>query len=105
MLFLVALFLTPLFLTIPAFATAPALIIVGFLMMQQVSRIAWDDITKAIPCFACITMMGFAYSISDGIAFGFITYTILHVLTGKAKELSWLMYVLSILFVLKYFII
>ena len=104
-LFLVALFLTPLFLTIPAFATAPALIIVGFLMMQQVSRIAWDDITKAIPCFACITMMGFAYSISDGIAFGFITYTILHVLTGKAKELSWLMYVLSILFVLKYFII
>lgn len=103
--FLVALFLTPLFLTIPAFATAPALIIVGFLMMQQVSRIAWDDITKAIPCFACITMMGFAYSISDGIAFGFITYTILHVLTGKAKELSWLMYVLSILFVLKYFII
>lgn len=104
-LFLVALFLTPLFLTIPAFATAPALIIVGFLMMQQVSHIAWNDMTKAIPCFACITMMGFAYSISDGIAFGFITYTILHVLTGKAKELSWLMYVLSILFVLKYFII
>lgn len=104
-LFLVALFLTPLFLTIPAFATAPALIIVGFLMMQQVSHIEWSDMTKAIPCFACITMMGFAYSISDGIAFGFITYTILHVLTGKAKELSWLMYVLSILFVLKYFII
>lgn len=104
-LFLVALFLTPLFLTIPAFATAPALIIVGFLMMQQVSHIDWSDMTKAIPCFACITMMGFAYSISDGIAFGFITYTILHVLTGKAKELSWLMYVLSILFVLKYFII
>ncbi|WP_187367673.1 NCS2 family permease [Murdochiella massiliensis] len=104
-LFLVALFLTPLFLTIPAFATAPALIIVGFLMMQQVSHIDWSDMTKAIPCFACITMMGFAYSISDGIAFGFITYTILHILTGKAKELSWLMYVLSILFVLKYFII
>lgn len=104
-LFLVALFLTPLFLTIPAFATAPALIIVGFLMMQQVSHIDWSDLTKAIPCFACITMMGFAYSISDGIAFGFITYTLLHVLTGKGKELSWLMYVLSILFVLKYFII
>lgn len=104
-LFLIALFLTPLFLTIPAFATAPALIIVGFLMMQQVSHIDWSDMTKAIPCFACITMMGFAYSISDGIAFGFITYTILHILTGKAKELSWLMYVLSILFVLKYFII
>ena len=81
------------------------MIIVGFLMMQQVSHIDWSDLTKAIPCFACITMMGFAYSISDGIAFGFITYTLLHVLTGKGKELSWLMYVLSILFVLKYFII
>ena len=77
-LFLLALFFSPLFLTIPSFATAPALMFVGFLMMQQVTNINWQDLTKAIPAFVTITMMGFAYSISDGIAFGFITYTILH---------------------------
>ncbi len=104
-LFLASLFLSPLFLTIPSFATAPALIIVGFLMMQQVTNIQWNDLTKAIPCFICITMMGFAYSISDGIAFGIISYTVLHLFTGKGKELSVLMYILSILFILKYFII
>ncbi len=104
-LFLVALFLSPLFLTIPSFATAPALIIVGFLMMQQVANIAWNDLTKAIPCFICISMMAFAYSISEGIAFGILSYTALHVLTGKGKEISVLMYVLSVLFILKYFLI
>ena len=104
-LFLVALFLSPLFLTIPSFATAPALIVVGFLMMQQVVNIEWNDITKAFPCFVCITMMGFSYSISEGIAFGFISYTFIHVITGKAKELSPLMYILTGLFILKFFII
>ena len=104
-LFLVALFLSPLFLTIPSFATAPALIVVGFLMMQQVVNIEWNDITKAFPCFVCITMMGFSYSISEGIAFGFISYTFIHVITGKAKELSLLMYILTGLFILKFFII
>ena len=104
-LFLVALFLSPLFLTIPSFATAPALIVVGFLMMQQVVNIEWHDITKAFPCFVCITMMGFAYSISEGIAFGFISYTFIHVITGKAKEISLLMYILTGLFILKFFII
>ena len=104
-LFLVALFLSPLFLTIPSFATAPALIVVGFLMMQQVVNIEWNDITKAFPCFVCITMMGFAYSISEGIAFGFISYTFIHVITGKAKEISLLMYILTGLFILKFFII
>ena len=104
-LFLVALFFSPLFLTIPSFATSPALIIVGFLMMQQVTKIDWSDLTEAIPCFCCITMMGFAYSISDGIAFGIISYTVLKLLTGKAKDLNVLLYVLSILFVLKYFLI
>ena len=105
LLFLVSLFLSPLFLTIPSFATAPALIVVGFLMMQQVTKIDWEDLTESIPCFCCITMMGFAYSISDGIAFGIISYTILKLLTGKAKDLNVLMYVLSILFILKYFLI
>ena len=104
-LFLLALFFSPLFLTIPSFATAPALIIVGFLMMQQVTKIDWTDLTEAIPCFCCITMMGFAYSISDGIAFGVITYTVLKLLTGKAKDLNVLLYILSILFILKYFLI
>ena len=104
-LFLLALFFSPLFLTIPSFATAPALIVVGFLMMQQVTKIDWTDLTEAIPCFCCITMMGFAYSISDGIAFGIISFTILKLLTGKSKDLNVLLYVLSILFVLKYFLI
>ncbi len=104
-LFLLALFFSPLFLTIPSFATAPALIVVGFLMMQQVNKIDWSDLTDAIPCFCCITMMGFAYSISDGIAFGIVSYTVLKLLTGKAKEINVLMYILSVLFILKYFLI
>ena len=104
-LFLAALFLSPLFLTIPSFATAPALIVVGFLMMQQLKDIEWNDMVKAIPCFICITMMGFAYSISDGIAFGVISYVVLHVLAKKTDELSPLMYILAVLFILKYFLI
>ena len=74
-------------------------------MMQQVRNIDWNDLAEAIPCFIAITMMGFAYSISDGIAFGIISYTVLKLLTGKAKDLNVLLYVLSILFVLKYFLI
>ncbi len=104
-LFLLALFLSPLFLTIPSFATAPALIVVGFLMMQQVGEIDWANLVDAIPCFACITMMGFAYSISEGISFGVITWVVLHLLAKKTDETSVLMYVLAILFVLKYFLI
>lgn len=104
-LFLLALFLSPLFLTIPSFATAPALIVVGFLMMQQVGEIDWTNLVDAIPCFACITMMGFAYSISEGISFGIITWVILHLLAKKTDETSVLMYILAILFVLKYFLI
>lgn len=104
-LFLLALFLSPLFLTVPSFATAPALIIVGFLMMQQVTKIDWENLVDAIPCFVAITMMGFAYSISEGISFGVLTWVCLHLLTGKTEKTSWLMYVLAVLFVLKYFLI
>lgn len=104
-LFLVSLFVSPLFLTIPSFATAPALIVVGFLMMQQVADINWKDLVEAIPCFVCITMMGFAYSISEGISFGIISYVVLHLLTGKTKGMSVLMYVLAGLFLLKYIIL
>lgn len=104
-LFLVALFLSPLFLTIPSFATAPALIVVGFLMMQQVVDIHWNDMVEAIPCFVAITMMGFAYSISEGISFGVISWVVLHLLTGKTEGTSLLMYLLAVLFILKYFLI
>ena len=104
-LFLLSLFLSPLFLTVPSFATAPALIVVGFMMMQQVVNIDWQNLEDAVPAFICITMMGFAYSISEGISFGIISYVVLHVLTGKTKDLNALMYILAVLFVLKYFLI
>jgi AGZA family xanthine/uracil permease-like MFS transporter len=104
-LFLLALFLSPLFLTVPSFATAPALIVVGFLMMQQVSKIDWSDLVDAIPCFISITMMAFAYSISEGISFGVISWVILHLLCKKTDETSVLMYVLAVIFVIKYFLI
>lgn len=103
--FLLSLFLSPLFLTVPSFATAPALIVVGFMMMQQVVNLDWTTLEDAVPAFVCITMMGFAYSISEGISLGIISYVLLHVLTGKAKDMNALMYVLAVLFVLKYFLI
>ena len=80
-LFLLALFLSPIFLAIPSFATAPALVIVGFLMMQQVTKITWEDMTEAIPAFICIFAMPFMYSISEGIAFGVISYVVLKLVT------------------------
>ena len=102
-LFLLALFFSPIFLAIPAFATAPALIIVGFLMMQQVAKINWtDDILTAVPAYITIFSMAFMYSISEGICFGVISYTILHVLSGKGKDVTPLMYILTVLFILKY---
>ena len=93
------------FLTIPSFATAPALIVVGFLMMQQVGKIAWDNLIDAAPCFICMTMMGFAYSISEGIALGVISWVVLHLFAKKTETISLLMYILAIIFVLKYFLI
>lgn len=103
-LFLLALIFSPLFLTIPSFATAPALIIVGFYMMGAVVKINFDDMAEAIPAFLCILAMPLAYSISEGIALGVISWTLLNLLTGKAKDkkISVLMYVLTILFILKY---
>ena len=101
-LFLLALFLSPIFLAIPSFATAPALVVVGFMMMQQVVKIAWDDVTESIPAFICIFAMPFMYSISEGIAMGVISYVILKLATGKGKKVTPLMFVLAIVFVLKY---
>ncbi|MBR2067123.1 MAG: NCS2 family permease, partial [Solobacterium sp.] len=105
LLFFVSIFLSPLFLTIPSFATSPALIIVGFLMMQQIKDLNWANVSESFPCFVCITMMGLAYSISDGIAYGIISYVAINVLLGKGKKISPLLYVLALLFILKYFII
>ncbi len=104
LLFLLALIFSPLFLTIPSFATAPALIIVGFYMMGSVAKIDFEDMTDAIPAFLCIIAMPLAYSISEGIAVGVISWTLLCLLTGKAKEkkVSILMYILTVLFILKY---
>ena len=102
-LFVLALFFSPVFLAIPAFATAPALIIVGFLMMQQVSKINWTSETlTAIPAYITIFSMAFMYSISEGICFGVISYTILHVFAGRGKDVTPLMYILTVLFILKY---
>ena len=103
-LFGLALFLSPIFLAIPSFATAPALVIVGFYMLTNVVHIDFNDISEALPCYVCIGAMPFFYSISEGISMGVITYVVLNVLTGKAKEkkISLLMYVLAVLFILKY---
>ncbi len=103
-LFLLASFFAPLFLTIPSFATAPALIIVGFMMMQQVTKIEWSDLLDAIPAYVAIFAMPFLYSISEGICLGVITYVALHLFAGKEerKKNTVLMYVLAVLFILKY---
>ena len=104
LLFLVSIVLSPLFLSIPSFATAPALIIVGFYMMCNVVKVKFDDYVEAIPAYLAILFMPIMYSISEGIVIGVISYTVLVLVTGKAKEkkLSPLMYVLSILFICKY---
>lgn len=103
-LFGLSLFLSPIFLAIPSFATAPALIVVGFYMLTNVTHIDFDDFSEALPCYICILAMPFFYSISEGISMGVISYVILNLMTGKAKEkkISALMYVLTVLFILKY---
>ena len=100
--FALALFFSPIFLAIPGAATAPALIIVGVMMMPSVKRIHWDDYCKAIPAFLTIVMMPLAYSISDGILIGVIAYVITHAISGKFKEISIPMWVLAVLFICKY---
>lgn len=100
--FLLALFFAPLFAMIPPAATAPALIIVGMLMMGSVVKINFEDVTEAIPAFLAIVMMPYTYSIAEGIVFGMLSYVLLKVFTGKYKEISPIMYVLSVLFVLSF---
>lgn len=106
-LFGLSLFLSPIFLAIPAFATAPALIVVGFYMLSNVVNIDFSDFSESIPCFICIIAMPFFYSISEGIAMGTISYVAINLLTGsfKNKKISILMYVLTVLFILKYILL
>lgn len=106
-LFLLSIVFSPLFLTIPSFAIAPALIIVGFYMMGAVAKINFEDMSDAIPAFLCIVAMPLAYSISEGISVGVISWTLINLVTGKAKEkkISIVMYVLTVLFILKYILL
>ena len=92
LLFILALFFSPIFLAIPSFATAPALIVVGFFMMQSVAKINWSDMLEAIPAFICIFAMPFMYSISEGISFGVISFVVLNAVAGKAKKITPLMW-------------
>ncbi|MCE4566691.1 NCS2 family permease [Maribellus sp. CM-23] len=103
-LFLIALFFAPLFTMVPAAATAPALILVGFFMMSPILKIDFDNFTESIPAFVTIIVMPLTYSIAEGIVFGMLSYVLLKVLTGKVKDISVVMVVLSVLFILKFFI-
>ena len=103
-LFLLSTLFAPLFTSIPSFATAPALIMVGFLMVSSVTEISFkdDNLTEAIPAYIAIIAMPLFYSISEGISLGIISYVVLNVCTGKAKKVTPLMYILTVLFILKY---
>lgn len=104
LLFFIALFLSPVFLMIPGAATAPALILVGAMMMTPIKNIKLEDYTELIPVFLTIVMMPLTFSIAEGIVFGMLSYVLLKLLTGKTKDISFIMYVLALLFVLKFFI-
>ena len=104
-LFLLSLLIAPVFTAIPSFATAPALIFVGFLMISAITGINFSDFRESIPAYLCLIAMPLTYSISEGIAIGVISYTVLNALTGKARNVMPLMYVLALLFVLKYIVL
>ena len=101
-LFLLAIVFAPIFLAVPGFATAPALIVVGYLMLSSVADIDFADASESLPAFLTIAAMPFAYSISDGIMFGVISYTLINLIAGKTKKIHWIMYILTILFIAKY---
>ncbi len=100
--FLFALFFSPLFLAVPGAATAPVLVLVGVMMMTSIKRVEFDDYSEAIPAFLCVLFMPLAYSISDGIVIGLISYVLLNLLTGKREKLTLAMYVLAVLFLFKF---
>ena len=102
--FLLCLFLAPLAQSVPSFATAPALLFVGVLMIQGITHIDWDDITEAVPAFLTIVFMPFAYSIADGIAMGFISYALVKLFTGKANTVPYMVWIIAILWVIKFMV-
>ncbi|MBR1837388.1 MAG: NCS2 family permease [Kiritimatiellae bacterium] len=101
-LFLASILLAPVFLAIPAFATAPALVVVGYMMLSSVASIDWKDVRESLPAFVALAWMPFTYSISDGIMFGIIAYTLVNAISGKAKNVSPVMYALTAVFIVKY---
>ena len=102
LLFIACLFLAPLAQSVPGFATAPALLFVGVLMIQGIVHIDWDDITEAVPAFLTVVFMPFTYSIADGIAMGFISYALIKLLTGKAKSVPYMVWIIAALWALKF---
>ena len=101
-LFLISILFAPIFKAIPGFATAPALIFVGFLMISAIVKIDFEDLTEAIPAYLCLIAMPLMYSIAEGIAIGVISYVVINLICGKAKKITPLMYILAVLFVCKY---
>ncbi len=103
-LFLVSMFFAPIFTAIPSFATAPALVVVGFLMFSNITKISFADneLTDAIPAYLCVLMMPLTYSIAEGISFGMISYVLINVLCGKRNQITPIVYVLAVLFISKY---
>ena len=103
-LFLLSAVFSPVFLAVPSFATAPALIVVGFYMMASVSKIDFSDVSEGLPAFLTIVVMPLAYSVAEGIAIGFISWTLINVIIGKSREknINPIMYVLTLLFIVKY---
>ena len=101
-LFALSLVFAPVFLAIPGFATAPALIVVGYMMLSSCADIDWQDAGEALPAFLAVAAMPFTYSISDGLMLGVIAYTAINALSGRFKRIHWIMYVLAALFVAKY---
>ena len=103
--FAVALFFSPLFLSIPSAATAPALILVGLMMMESITKIKFDDFSESLPAFVCIITMPLTYSISNGILLGMITFVIMNMICGNFKKITPVMYILAALFILKFIFI
>lgn len=101
-LFILCLFLAPLAQSVPGFATAPALLFVGVLMIQGITHIEWDDITEAVPAFLTIVFMPFSYSIADGIAMGFISYALIKLCTGKASTVPYMVWIVAVLWAIKF---
>ena len=103
--FAIALFFSPLFLSIPSAATAPALILVGLMMMESVTKIKFDDFSESLPAFVCIITMPLTYSISNGILLGMITFVLMNMICGNFKKITPVMYILTVLFILKFIFI